>query len=145
MVPIIDAKITELTAAEAAISGAEIGHRLSAPRIQGAAFVSYTFNLADDMEATLATNAQYIGEYNSSFPNQPGNPNVRLATFGQTDDYTNVNASFGVTKGKLGAQLYVENIFDDHSITYIHPEAFLISRFGTLRPRTFGIRLSYGI
>ena len=140
-----DAKITELTAAEAAISGAEIGHRLSAPRIQGAAFVSYTFNLADDMEATLATNAQYIGEYNSSFPNQPGNPNVRLATFGQTDAYTNVNASFGVTKGKLGAQLYVENVFDDHSITYIHPEAFLISRFGTLRPRTFGIRLSYGI
>jgi hypothetical protein len=41
--------------------------------------------------------------------------------------------------------LYVENVFDDHSITYIHPEAFLVSRFGTLRPRTVGIRLGYGI
>ncbi|MEW4449429.1 TonB-dependent receptor [Qipengyuania sp. JC766] len=140
-----DAKITELTPAEAAISGAEIGHRLSAPRLQGSTFASYSFDLSDDTEATFATNAQYIGSYNSSFPNQPGNPNVRLSTFGQTDEYVNVNASFGIEKGNIGAQVYVENLFDDHSVTYIHPEAFLISRFGTLRPRTFGIRLSYGI
>lgn len=140
-----DAKITELTPAEAAISGAVLGHRLSAPRIQGAAFLSYSFALTDEMEATFATNAQYIGEFNSSFPNQPGNPNRRLSTFGVTDDYANVNVSFGIEKGDFGAQLYVENLFDDHSVTYIHPEAFLISRFGTLRPRTFGIRLSYGI
>ena len=140
-----DAKITELTPAEAAISGAEIGHRLSAPRIQGSAFLSYSFDLSAGTEATFATNAQYIGDYNSSFPNQPGNPNIRLATFGQTDAYANVNASFGIERGNLGAQIYVENLFDDHSITYIHPEAFLVSRFGTLRPRTFGIRLSYGI
>ena len=139
-----DAKITELSPQEAAISGAVLGHRLSAPRLQGAAFLSYSFDLAENVEATLATNAQYIGSYNSSFPNQPGT-GAPLATFGETDAYGNVNASFGLSKGALGAQLYVENLFDDHSVTYIHPEAFLISRFGTLRPRTFGIRLSYGI
>ena len=139
-----DAKITELTPEEAAISGAVLGHRLSAPRLQGAAFLSYTFDLADDMEATFATNAQYIGSFNSSFPNQPGT-GAPLSTFGVTDAYANVNMSFGVSKGDFGAQLYVENLFDDQSITYIHPEAFLVSRFGTMRPRTVGIRLSYGI
>jgi hypothetical protein len=56
-----------------------------------------------------------------------------------------VNLNLGVKKGSLSANLYVENLFDDHSVVYIHPEAFLVSRFGTLRPRTVGIRLGYGL
>ncbi|WP_315761658.1 TonB-dependent receptor [Sphingomonas sp. Y38-1Y] len=140
-----DAKITELTAAEAAISGAVLGHRLSAPRLQGAIFTSIGFDLGNATKGTLAVNAQYVGSYNSSFPNTPGLPNVRLSTFGQTDEYVNTNISFGIKRGPLSAQAYVENVFDDHSIVYIHPEAFLVSRFGTLRPRTIGIRLGYGI
>lgn len=140
-----DSKITKLTAAEAAISGAVLGHRLSAPRIQGSAYLSYSFKLASDIDAMLAVNAQHIGSYNSSFPNTPGRPTVPLATFGKTDAYSNVNMSLGLKKGDLSAQLYVENLFDDHSITYIHPEAFLNSRFGTMRPRTFGIRLGYSL
>ncbi len=75
----------------------------------------------------------------------PGNPNATLATFGYTDDYSNVNLSLGLKRRDWSAQLYVENLLDDYSITYIHPEAFLFSRFGTMRPRTFGIRLGYGI
>lgn len=140
-----DAKIAKLSPEEAAISGAVLGHRLSAPRIQGSAYMSYSFKLATDVDAMLAVNAQHIGAYNSSFPNTPGRPNVPLSTFGKTDAYSNVNMSFGLKKGDLSAQLYVENLFDDHSITYIHPEAFLVSRFGTMRPRTFGIRLGYGL
>lgn len=140
-----DSKITRLTPTEAAISGAVVGHRLSAPRVQGSAYIAYSFDLAPETQATIAANAQHIGSFNSSFPNTPGNPNLRLATFGKTDDYSNVNLSFGIKRRDLSAQLYVENLFDDHSITYIHPEAFLASRFGTLRPRTFGIRLGYGI
>ena len=140
-----DSKITKLTAAEAAISGAVLGHRLSAPRIQGSAYMSYSFKLASDIDAMLAVNAQHIGAYNSSFPNTPGRPTVPLSTFGKTDAYSNVNLSLGLKKGELSAQFYVENLFDDHSITYIHPEAFLNSRFGTMRPRTFGIRLGYGL
>jgi hypothetical protein len=62
-----------------------------------------------------------------------------------TDEYVNTNINLGLKRGPLSAQLYVENVFDDHSITYIHPEAFLVSRFGTLRPRTIGIRLGYGL
>lgn len=140
-----DSKITQLSAAEAAISGAVLGHRLSAPRLQGALYTSIGFDLGTGTKGTLAVNAQYVGSYNSSFPNTPGNPNLRLSTFGKTDEYVNTNITFGVKRGALTAQAYVENVFDDHSVTYIHPEAFLVSRFGTLRPRTIGIRLGYGI
>ena len=38
---------------------------------------------------------------------------------------------------------YVENLLNDDSVTYIHPEAFLASRFGTMRPRTVGLRVNY--
>lgn len=140
-----DAKITRLTPAEAAISGAVLGHRLSAPRLQGSTYVSYGFDLGNDTNASFAVNAQYVGSYNSSFPNVPGNPNRRLPTFGETDEYVNVNLTAGLKRGAWSGQLYVENVFDDHSVTYIHPEAFLASRFGTLRPRTVGIRIGYGI
>lgn len=140
-----DSKITKLSATEATVSGAVLGHRLSAPRLQGAAYISYGFDLGDSARGTFAINAQYVGSYNSSFPNTPGNPNLRLSTFGKTDEYANVNLNLGVKKGSLSANLYVENLFDDHSIVYIHPEAFLVSRFGTLRPRTVGIRLGYGL
>ncbi|MFL9839756.1 TonB-dependent receptor [Sphingomonas sp. ST-64] len=139
-----DSKITKLSADEAAISGAVLGHRLSAPRLQGATYVSYGFDLGS-ARGTFAVNAQYVGSYNSSFPNTPGNPNLPLSTFGKTDEYVNVNLNLGVKKGPLSASLYVENVFDDHSVVYIHPEAFLVSRFGTLRPRTVGIRLGYGL
>ncbi|MDV3459195.1 TonB-dependent receptor [Sphingomonas sp. HF-S4] len=140
-----DSKITRLSPTEAAISGAVLGHRLSAPRLQGALFTSYGFDIGEETKATLAINAQYVGSYNSSFPNTPGAPNVRLVTFGETDEYVNTNFSFGLKRRAFSAQLYVENVFDDHSVTYIHPEAFLVSRFGTLRPRTIGIRLGYGL
>jgi len=140
-----DSKITRLSDAEAAISGAVLGHRLSAPRLQGALYTSYGFDLDADTRATLAVNVQYVGSYNSQFPNTPGAPTVPSATFGKTDDYVNTNISLGLKRGPLSAQLYVENVFDDHSIVYIHPEAFLPSRFGTLRPRTVGIRLGYGL
>ncbi len=140
-----DSKITKLSATEAAISGAVLGHRLSAPRLQGALYTSYAFDLGNDIKASLAANVQYVGSYNSSFPNTPGAPTVRLSTFGKTDEYVNTNLSLGLKRGSLSAQVYVENLFDDHSVVYIHPEAFLVSRFGTLRPRTVGIRLGYGL
>ena len=73
----------------------------------------------------------------------PGNPNRVSATYGYTDSYNNMNLSLGATFGALTATAYVENLEDDHSITYIHPEAFLSSRFGTMRPRTVGLRISY--
>jgi iron complex outermembrane receptor protein len=138
-----DAKVTKLSAAEAAISGAVEGARLSSPRFQGSVFAQYWFNLAPELDGFTTANWQHVGSFPSSFPNVPGAPNRVSPTYGKTDSYSNVNVSFGLTKGNWTATAYVENLFDDHSITYIHPEAFLASRFGTMRPRTAGIRIGY--
>ncbi len=137
------AKVTKLSAAEAAISGAVEGARLSSPRFQGSVFAQYWFELMPELDGFATANWQHVGSFPSSFPNVPGAPNRVSPTHGITDSYSNVNASFGVTKGNWTATAYVENLFDDHSITYIHPEAFLASRFGTMRPRTAGIRIGY--
>lgn len=138
-----DAKVTKLSAAEAAISGAVKGARLSSPRFQGSVFAQYWFSLAPELDGFTTANWQHVGSFPSSFPNVPGAPNRVSPTHGKTESYSNVNASFGVTKGNWTATAYVENLFDDQSITYIHPEAFLASRFGTMRPRTVGVRIGY--
>ena len=136
-------KVTELTPEEAAISGAVLGARLSSPKFQGAFSVDYRFALPNDMEGNASVVVQHVGNYPGLFPNVPGQPGVVQSTYGYTDAYENVNATFAVSKNDLTVGFYVENLFDDHSITYVHPEAFLASRFGTMRPRTFGIRVGY--
>ena len=67
-----------------------------------------------------------------------------LPTFDDTDSYTFVNANFALAWDDLTLGLYVENLFDDRSVTYIHPEAFIDGRYARLRPRTVGLRLGYG-
>ncbi|MGI4817886.1 MAG: TonB-dependent receptor [Janthinobacterium lividum] len=138
-----NSKVTELSPEEAAISGAVLGARLSSPEFQGAFNVDYRFALPYDMEGNASLVVQHVGDYPGLFPNVPGQPGVIQPTYGFTDAYENVNASFAVAKNDLTVGFYVENLFDDHSITYVHPEAFLQSRFGTMRPRTFGVRIGY--
>ncbi len=138
-----NAKVTELSPAEAAISGAVPGARLAAPRFQGSAYVDYGFDLSPRARANLSLVLQHVGSYPGMFPRVPGQPNVVAPTYGFTDAYENVNATFAVNFDKLTVGAYVENLFDDHSLTYVHPEAFLANRFGTMRPRTAGVRVSY--
>jgi hypothetical protein len=138
-----DAKVTKLTPAEAAISGAVNDARLSAPHFQGSLYVNYGFDLSAKARANASVVFQHVGNYPGSFPNVPGQPGVVSPTYGFTDAYENVNASFAVAMDRLTIGAYAENIFDNHSITYVHPEAFLASRFATLRPRTFGVRVGY--
>ncbi|WP_292041412.1 MULTISPECIES: TonB-dependent receptor [unclassified Brevundimonas] len=138
-----NSKVTELTPEEAAISGAVLGARLSSPKFQGSFSVDYRFALPNDMEGNASVVVQHVGDYPGLFPNVPGQPGVVQSTYGFTDAYENVNASFAIAKNDLTIGFYVENVFDDHSVTYVHPEAFLASRFGTMRPRTFGVRVGY--
>jgi iron complex outermembrane recepter protein len=138
-----EAKVTELTPAEAAISGAVLGARLASPKVQGSVFVNYGWDLTPKAKANLSVVLQHVGSYPGSFPRVPGQPTVTSATYGFTDSYQNVNATFAVAMGQTTIGAYVENLFDDHSITYVHPEAFLASRFATMRPRTAGVRLGY--
>jgi outer membrane receptor protein involved in Fe transport len=140
-----DTKITQLSAAEAAISGAVLGGRLSAPKFQGSLFMRAGFDLSDRTSGYFNLTVQHVGSFPNQFPNTPGRPAVRAPTFGNTDSYENVNLSAGLNSGKISATFYVENLLNDNSITYIHPEGFLDARFGTLRPRTIGIRLGYNL
>jgi outer membrane receptor protein involved in Fe transport len=138
-----DAKVTKLTPAEAAISGAVDDARLAAPHFQGSLYVNYGFDLSPKARANASVVFQHVGNYPGSFPNVPGQPGVVSPTYGFTDAYENVNANFAVAMDRLTVGAYVENLFDNHSITYVHPEAFLASRYATLRPRTVGVRLGY--
>ncbi len=137
------AKVTELTPLEAAISGAVLGSRLASPRFQGSTTVRYDFALNARTNAYAAVNASHAGSFPNQFPNVPGNPNAVSPTFDFTDAWTNVNLYAGTTIGQLNLTAYMENVFDDTSVTYVHPEAFLDGRYARLRPRTIGIRVGY--
>jgi outer membrane receptor protein involved in Fe transport len=138
------AKVNRLTPTEAAISGAVLGGRLASPHIQGSATVRYDTPLSATTNGFAAVNVSHVGSFPNEFPNVPGNPNAVNPTFDYTDAWTNVNLYAGASIGRrLTLTAYVENLFDDTSVTYIHPEAFLDSRYARLRPRTVGIRANY--
>ena len=136
-----DTEITELSAAEAAISGAELGLQLAMPSFQGAATARYDFDVAD-MDAFVSGTAAYVGDFPAMFPNVPGRPTLPAPTFDYTEAYTVVNVQTGLSKDNWKLVGYVENLFDDSSITYVHPEGFLDSRYARVRPQTVGVRLS---
>lgn len=137
------AKVTELTAVEAAISGAEPGVRLASPRFQGSSTLRYDFAIGDGNNAFASVNVAHVGSFPNQFPNVPGRPTVVSPTYDITEAWTNVNLHAGTKLGALGLTAYVENLFDDDAITYVHPEAFLDSRYARMRPRTIGVRLDY--
>ncbi len=137
-----EAKVTDLTAQEAAISGAEKGSRLSFPRFQGSAYINYRWMIGDSAEANASLVYSHIGSFPGQFPNTPGRPTVVSPTYDYTDAWDNVNANFAVAFNKVTVGAYVENLFDEHRVTYVHPEAFVASRYATQRPRTIGVRVS---
>jgi iron complex outermembrane receptor protein len=140
---LIDAQVTKLTPAEAAISGAVDGVRLAAPKFQGSAYVNYGFDLTPKARANLSASVQRVGKYPGQFPNVPGRPGVVSPTYAFTESYTNVNVALGVAIDQLTLGAYVENLFDSDRINYVHPEAFVANRFGVQRPRTVGVRAAY--
>jgi len=138
-----EAEVTELTAEEAAISGAVRGARLAAPHFQGSLFTNYNFTLMAGAEANLSLAVQHVGSFPGSFPRAPGQPTQLSPTYDFTDAYTIANSTFAVAVDRFTVGAYVENLFDERSITYVHPEAFFASRYSTLRPRTVGVRVGY--
>ena len=136
-----DTEITELTPEEAAISGAELGLQLAMPNFQGAATARYDFNVGD-MDAFVSGTAAYVGDFPAMLPNVPGQPSVPAPTFDYTDAYTVVNLQAGLSRNNWQFTGYVENLFDDNSITYVHPESFVDARYARQRPQTVGVRVS---
>ena len=138
-----EAKVIEVSASEAAISGAVEGARLAGPRFQGSFFGAYGFAIDSTANGFASFQVQHVGAFPNGFPNTPGQPGVPNPLIDESDTYTNINLQTGVQLGGLTATLYVENLTNRYAVTYVHPEAFTYSRYSILRPRTFGIRVGY--
>ncbi len=137
------AEVDDLTAQEAAISGAVTGARLAGPEFSGSLRVNYEWDPTPGVTGNASIAISHVGDFPNAFPNTPGRPLVPLPTFDYTDSYTFVNANVAFAFDQFTVGAYVENLFDDNSINYIHPEAFLDGRYGRLRPRTVGVRIGY--
>ena len=138
-----EAKVDDLSPQEAAFSGAVMDARLAGPKVQGSLRVNYEWEPMSGVMANASVAVSHVGSFPNAFPNTPGRPLVPLPTFDYTDSYTFVNANLAFAFEKVTVGAYVENLFDDHSVNYIHPEAFIDGRYGRLRPRTVGVRVGY--
>jgi outer membrane receptor protein involved in Fe transport len=138
-----EAEVKELTAQEAVISGAEKGSRLASPKVQGSFFGAYNYKLGDALTGFTSFQIAHVDSFPNGFPNTPGRAGVRNPLYGMTDDYTYINLQTGLGIDKMTATLYVENLGNSDGVVYIHPEAFVDSRYTILRPRTYGVRFGY--
>lgn len=137
------AEVDDLTAQEAAISGAVLGARLAGPEFSGSVRVNYEWQPTPGVTGNASVAVSHVGSHPNAFPNTPGRPLVPLPTYDYTDDYTFVNANLAFAFDQFTVAGYVENLFNDDSVNYIHPEAFIDGRYGRLRPRTVGVRVGY--
>jgi outer membrane receptor protein involved in Fe transport len=136
------AEVTELSAQEAAISGAVKDARLASPHLQGSFFGTYNYKFGDAATGFSSFQVQHVGSFPNGFPNSPGT-GTRSPLYDQTDAYTYINLQTGIGMGKTTATVYVENLGNSDAVVYIHPEAFIDSRYAILRPRTLGVRVGY--
>ena len=137
------AKVTELSAEEAIISGAVKDAPLASPRLQGSLFGTYNYRYTSGVTGFSSFQIEHVGSFPNMFPNTPGTPGTPSPLYGHTDTYTDVNLETGFGIGKTTTTFYVENLSDSRAVVYIHPEAFVDSRYAILRPRTFGVRVGY--
>ncbi len=137
-----EAKVTELSDQEAVISGAVSDARLASPHLQGSFFGTYSYKLGGTATGFSSFQIQHVGSFPNGFPNSPGTRNPS-PLYGNTDSYTYANVQTGFGMRKMTATLYVENLGNSDAVVYIHPEAFIDSRYAIVRPRTFGVRVGY--
>jgi iron complex outermembrane recepter protein len=137
------ARVDSLTPEEAAISGAVDGARLAGPEYSGSLTVNRSFDWFRGSLGNASLAVVHVGDFPGSFPNVPGRPTVVSPTFDYTDEYTIVNAVLAAHFERASVALYAENLFDDRSINYVHPEAFIDGRYGVVRPRSVGVRFGY--
>lgn len=137
-----NAEVTELTATESLISGALVGAKLASPEFKAGAYAKYGWTLADGSDLYARIDAQHVGEYVNTFPNTAG-AKIPNAAFAEIPAYQNVNVSVGWAKGNLKAVVYAENLGNNQSPIFIDAANYSLNRYGTLRPRTVGVRLGW--
>lgn len=137
-----NAEVTELTATESLISGALVGAKLASPEFKAGAYAKYGWTLADGSDLYARIDAQHVGSYVNTFPNTAG-AKIPNAAFAEIPAYQNVNVSVGWAKGNLKAVVYAENLGNNQSPIFIDAANYSLNRYGTLRPRTVGVRLGW--
>lgn len=137
-----NAKVTSLTTDQALISGAILNSKLASPDFKIGAFAKKSWKVGDSSEVFARLDVQHIGSYANGFPNTPG-AGTLSPTYATIPSYEKLDASVGWTQDHVGATLYVENVTDSKKVIYINPANFSYNRYGTLRPRVIGLRLSY--
>ena len=137
-----DAKITELSEAEAIMVGAEIGSSLVSPDVQVSGHFQYTMPLEGGKEAVGRLGYSYTDALPNGFENVVGNPNATNPRYTMTDAYSKLDFSIGLNSDKWSVALYGENILDNDDSIFVMQQTFFSNAHMTLRPRTFGIRVS---
>jgi len=136
------AKVVEISANEALISGALQDSRLASPEFKIGGYLKHSWNLGQLGELYARIDAHHVGSYPNSFPNTPG-IGTPSSVYAKTPSYEKVDISLGWSREKFGAVLYVDNLLDSDEIIFINPVVISFNRFGTLRPRTIGVRASW--
>lgn len=136
------AKVVKISGAQALISGATLNASLASPRFKIGSYVRKNFELSNDSEVFVRLDAVHVGSYVNGFPNTAG-AGTPSPTFANIPSYEKIDASVGWVGRNLTATIYTENLFDTKTYVYINPANFNSNRYGTLRPRTFGLRLGY--
>lgn len=137
-----NAKITHITEEQSLISGALLHSPLASPKFKINAYARHTWVMTNGGEISARIDLQHTGSFSNSFPNTPGT-NSPSPTYNIIPSHEVLDASLGWTNGQLGATLYAENLLDNKAINFINPANYSYNRYGTLRPRVIGLRLSY--
>jgi hypothetical protein len=119
------------------------GASLASPQLQGSFYGVYNYGLGGTTTGFTSFQIQHVDSFPNGFPNTPGTTGTRNPLYDNTDAYTYINVQTGIGIGKLTTTLYVENLGNNDAVVYIHPEAFVDSRYSILRPRTYGMRVGY--
>ena len=137
-----DAKITQLTDDEARIMGAELGSRLVSPDLQVSGHFQYMMPLKSGNEVVGRLAYSYTDSMPNGFPNRVGNPSAMNPRYTETDAYSKIDFSIGLNSDKWSVALYGENILDNDDSIFVMQQTFFNNAHMTLRPRTFGLRVS---
>ena len=141
-VAVQDARITQLSEQEAILTGAAMGSSLVSPDLQLSGHFKYTVPLDSGNEAFARLGYSYTDKVPNGFPNNVGTPGVLNPFYAETDAWSKVDFSLGWVSDKWSVALYGENILDNDDSTFIMQQNFFANKHMTVRPRTFGIRVS---
>ena len=137
-----DAKITQLTDEQARIMGGELGSQLVSPDLQLSGHFQYAMPLDGGNEAVARLAYSYTDSMPNGFPNVIGNPSAVNSRYTMTDAYSKLDFSLGLNSDKWSVALYGENILDNDDYIFVMQQTFFNNAHMTLRPRTFGLRVS---